>query len=125
MMKKCKCCDKLNFENSYRICPICPICLNKTLELLERAERLLLPEYHGGVHELRKEIKELTESVRDPIPSEETAALGRKAAVAEKDAIIAALREENANLRNRFQQLAGGFEIQGDHKSAERVRAAM
>jgi hypothetical protein len=63
----------------------------------------------------------------DPIPSEETAALGRKAAelIAEKDIIITALREENDNLRNRFQQLAGGFEIQGDHKSAERVRAAM
>jgi hypothetical protein len=41
------------------------------------------------------------------------------------EATIAALREENANLRNRFQQLAGGFELQGDHKSAERVRAAL
>ena len=53
------------------------------------------------------------------------AAVSSAELIAEKDAIIAALREENANLRNRFNQLAGGFEIQGDHKSAERVRAAM
>jgi hypothetical protein len=45
--------------------------------------------------------------------------------IADKDRQIAELREENANLQNCFNQLAGGFELQGDHKSAERVRAAL
>jgi len=41
--------------------------------------------------------------------------------LAEKDAEIAELRKQNAELLNLFQQLAGDFEIQGDAKSDARV----
>jgi hypothetical protein len=62
----------------------------------------------------------------ETVPSPEYLQITKRAQeiIAEKDVELAALKNENENLKNRLRELGAGFLIQGDHKSAERALSA-